>query len=268
MTAKSQECAAIIIQAHWRGHRIRKCILQTRFEYEEIAQEIRNEAGLGNEVESEINEVRWPCEKNICYPVHQIVSNKEVVGNECVDNELIINISSDQIHCDDDVDGECTAVNTDAVSDGNSVCVSKNNTKETSHVEQQNKLSSKKIINSDIIRSSSPISPSFKEKEKEEEGICVNKDSKQIVSNLHSIQTGGLLTESWMSDKSFDDTLSTSSNAVNNNNNNCTDNNPGKANITKADLVCKQKELMLELIWLQQAIHSRKVYLQLKRKSS
>ena len=324
MDIKSPENAATIIQAYWRGYRIRNCILRTRFEYEEIAQEIINEAGFRNETPVRNEEVRWPCEKKICYPVHDI-SNKYIVSKN--EEEMIVKHyqPDSKIRCDenDGDDGiECLTVNADDVSNGesNNINVSTNNKEGTSRNEQPNKLSSLKKIEDNVIRSSSPIFSRVVE-EREEEKTSVIKDKQ---SNLGKIQTGGLLTESWMTDKSFDDTSSTSSfvnsndttnhdnttrntNNFNNNNNNnvnnstnsnytttnnyttttTTNNNNNKNinnninnnnsndnsinlsnNVTKEGLVCKEKELMLELIWLQQAIHSRKVYLQLKRKAS
>uniref|UniRef100_A0A7M5X740 IQ domain-containing protein C n=1 Tax=Clytia hemisphaerica TaxID=252671 RepID=A0A7M5X740_9CNID len=208
------------IQATWKGYRTRKFILQTRQEFEEILNEIETE--LGEKVEEKIS---WP-KPCLCLPyfekednaVENATSNEWSGTNNCDDEKLAppMNVESASIGL---VENLTKIVQTKNVQDGQVDTVLE--------VESSDK----------------------------ENSFDNQKESISIDIQPHCRQEQRLLTESWLTDKSFD----LHSTYI--------EQNPEQP-LDKESLKTQQIDLMLELIWIQQAIQSRKVYLRLKGKSS
>ena len=320
MNSTPSKSAATLIQAHWKGYRIRKCILQTRSDYEEIAQEIESEIGIECGTRERKCLVSWPKERNICYPVHSIssvVDNKDDGGkiknvttkadiSIQIDRQpgVISNVSggdggSTSKECNSVV-GECTVLDGPQPSYGHQEKVNNNELHEkggniiekqnNSHTDNNNnnhkQIHSTTATTEDDLSKDLPskdkVTPSGHQQKQQQQQIprkvyekrssspifeaCGEEDTslKDTTATTTFGEVDGpqvitkpcLLTESWMTDRSFD--ASSTITTLNDDN----------IIATKEDLLEQQKELMLELIWLQQAIHSRKVYLRLKRKAS
>lgn len=303
--------AASSIQAAWRSYYTRKCILQTRREYEEIAKEI--ERGL-NETYAHVTVV-WPrrtlCCPRFIAPVSSVDSGSRVttsqrnngiqmlknnnhlsapqqneeetslvpncllVGDQVTEhhqkskeveepsssnqdlrhrlNSLVppfyddiaaASDSTETIHGDQDKTKTITS-NNNKINYNNNNCrhdeLDDNNKSTPNHV-------AAKHSNIDNVEPVVTDSVCYSPGNDNVSGVCARKTR----DDPPSATGNGVLTDSWMSD--FESTRIDSPLP------------PQLSHERNAESV--QKELLLELIWLQQAIQSRKVYLRMKNSSN
>ena len=242
--------AAVFIQAYWRGYWIRKYILQTRSEYEEIVREIESEAGIDYN-ERETVSCRWLKDQTVCYPRH---SNDD----KMIDSNVMAEPLAERNYAKELPNVEKKRVDNN-VFIGSSSKPTALDPNSTVGDELHNYLDTFPVFqNGSFIKTTNCDKSTTTHQQ-----MAIHKNVDQLFQHHTTFSEQAsqadleqpqnrLLTESWMSVQSLDDVITTTDGNENTNSNN------------KVDLLDQQKELMLEMIWLQQAIHSRKVYLGLK----
>ena len=256
MTYENVNISAIDkFKALWRKYRTKKTIHETRREFENLFYEIQNKGEY---------EIQWRYE-GLCAPVildksenqrtdlaERPLSPNRKIGHarKCLVNNSETNEGPNKLNGREIKDASCQTsfLNLEASHDfeeKTQVDVSHTDNIDFMSIASNGSRSNKQLT----VHNAGSIS-----EVKSRESTCSDL-ADQSDNNSRTINNGknrkNILTESWLSDKSFSS---------------CSEHEPELNGKTTEELRLLKADLMLELLWINQAIGSRKTYLHLKCK--
>lgn len=259
MTYENVNISAIDkFKALWRRYRAKKTIHETRREFENLFYEIQKEREY---------EIQWRYE-GLCAPV--IVDKSGSQRTDLAERPLSPNCRTGHARkclvSQSETNKEPNNLNDREIKDAS--CQTSFLNLKGSHdfeVKNQVDVSHTNTNNIDSISIASIGSRSNKQltihnagsvsEAKDRENICsdlVDQCDNNTRTRNNDKNRKNILTESWLSDKSFGS---------------CSEHEPELNGKTSEELTLLKEDLMLELLWINQAIGSRKTYLHLKCKS-